>query len=283
LASFCLWGCTITEEVPPGSGTGTGTGTGTGAGGSAASVSVSSSSGTGGMLPNVVTIPATEGSLQLGFGVSAEGAGSKAVGAIHIVDGAGTVVIDGKTLPAVVYERQPFAPWTLYQTLAVGPDRIDVVWLYCKDGVIDGVYYETTAGTPVTLVQSTGTCTESMTPTQPKVSFPEVVLPIPKLLTKYTVTGPKLSIPPGKPGTVQLATPMTVLAFNDVDCTQVCGSPGWRELHALLWDPAKERACFGIFYLLEPGQPVLLEYALTLPDLSDPAGVTKFDASYSVK
>src|SRR5439155_4137103 len=94
-------------------------------------------------------------------------------------------------------------------------------------------------------------------------------------------SGPKVSIPQGKPGTVELGAPMTVLAFNDVDCS-TCGTPGWLELHSLLWDPSKQRACFGIFYLREPGKPVLLEYALTLPDLSDPAGLTKFDATYSV-
>ncbi len=280
VAGLGLCGCTITEEAPAGSGTSASTSAGAGAGG--ASAGVTTSSGSGGMLPNVVTIPATEGSVKLKFGVSAEGAGTKAVGAIHIVDGAGTVVVDGKTLPAVVYERQPFGQWTLYQTLAVGPDRLDVVWLYCKGGAIDGIYYETTAGAPVTPVGSSGTCSESMTPTEPKVSFPAVVLPIPKLLTKYTVNGAKISIQPGKPGTVTLAAPLTVLAFNDVDCTQNCGAPGWRELHALLWDPAKERACFGIFYLLQPGKPVLLEYALTLPDLSDPVGAASFDATYSV-
>src|SRR5581483_7569210 len=106
-----------------------------------------------------------------------------------------------------------------------GPDRLDVLWLYCRNGTIDGIYYETTAGTPVSQVGSMGTCTESMTPTQPKATFPAVSLPIPKLLTKYTVTGPKVSIQPGKPGQVQLATPMTVLAFNDVDCSN-CGGNG---------------------------------------------------------
>ena len=40
-------------------------------------------------------------------------------------------------------------------------------------------------------------------------------------------------------------------------------------------------ACFAIFYLFAPGQPLLVEYSLTLPDLSDPAGVTKLDATFT--
>ena len=73
---------------------------------------------------------------------------------------------------------------------------------------------------------------------------------------------------------------MVVLPFEDVDCT-ACGQGGWHEIHTLLWDPAGARLCFAIFYLFQPGDPVLLTYSLTLPDLSDPAGSTQLDATWT--
>ncbi len=50
----------------------------------------------------------------------------------------------------------------------------------------------------------------------------------------------------------------------------------------MLYDQANGRACFAIFYMF-PDRPsqVDLTYSLTLPDLSDPAGYTSFDATWT--
>jgi hypothetical protein len=74
---------------------------------------------------------------------------------------------------------------------------------------------------------------------------------------------------------------MVLIPFESVDCS-ACGGAGWWELHSLLYDPDRQRACFGIFYMA-PGATdrVDLTYSITLPDLSDPARFTPFDAEWS--
>src|SRR5262249_19554156 len=80
-----------------------------------------------------IAIPATMGTLAAGFDFSINGAGDGArIGAFAISHGLGTVQLDGKTVPAVVYEKQPFAPWNLFQTLAVESGRLWVLWFYCS-------------------------------------------------------------------------------------------------------------------------------------------------------
>jgi hypothetical protein len=60
-----------------------------------------------------------------------------------------------------------------------------------------------------------------------------------------------------------------------VDCSKICGAPGWYELHSLLWDSQTHEAAYAIVYLIA-GQAhrVQLEYALELPTLSRPADAT---------
>ncbi len=270
-----LFGCSHADEPPPPAGT-------SGGGGASASVGVGSGGG-GGMGPKHVVVPATKGTMMLPFDVAAKGSGKKAIGAIDIAGGAGTVVIEGQQLAAVSYRKQPFGAYTLYQTLAARSDALFVVWLYCQGGKLVDLYWEGTDGSPVAEDHASGSCVEGSGSALAAVAFPALDFAPPPLLGKYTVTGEKVSITPKEPGTVDLGSgPLTVLAFNDVDCTS-CGSPGWREIHSLLWDQPKSRACFAIFYLLGAGKQVQVTYSLTLPDLSDPAGVTFLNATYSIQ
>jgi hypothetical protein len=254
-----------------GSETGTGGHPGTGGG----------ETGTGGGAPHIV-IGATDAMLDVPFTVSAAGAGTKAIGQIALTNGVGTVEIDGQEVQAAVYEQQPFGMYTLYQTLAVSPGRIDVLWLYCNAGVLDFVYHEGTDGTGVIDEPATGTCTASSTASVEQVTFPAVDMAYPPLLTGYTVTGAEVSIPSGMPGSVTVGgTMLTVLAFNAVDCSTGCGTPGWYEIHSLIWDPKVAKVTFAIFYLFPSGMPVEVEYALTLPDLSDLVPATTFTATFT--
>ena len=273
-----LLGCTVSEAPPAGSAS-----AGAGVGGGASTSASVGVGGSGGGATNHVLVGPTMGSMMLPFEVTSHGSGTKMIGAIDIVSGSGTVVIAGKKLPAVSYRKQPFGQFTLYQTLAVKPDALYVVWLYCEKGKLAYLYYDGTDGTPVTPESSSGTCIEGTAKSTAAVSFPALDFALPPLLAKYTVTGPKVAIVPKEPGSVDLGDgPLTVLPFNDVDCSS-CGMPGWREIHTLLWDAPQKRACFAIFYLLGANKPVQVTYSLTLPDLSDPAGVTELEATYSVK
>lgn len=223
--------------------------------------------------PDRIRAAATNGAISLPFTVDIAGAGSGVVGEVAIGGGTGTVVVKGAKLPALVYERQPFGEYVLYQALAVAADRWYVLWAYCRGPQLSYVYYEGTDGTAIAYEPASGTCAESESPSAPSIAFPALDMPIPPLLQGFEVTGPDVDIRDGAPGELRLGgPPLTVLPFDSVDCTQDCGTPGWREIHALLWDRKRERACFGIFYLFDQATPVLLTYSLTLPDLSDPAG-----------
>jgi len=74
---------------------------------------------------------------------------------------------------------------------------------------------------------------------------------------------------------------MILLPFESVDCRSCPGADGgWWELHALLYDPGRKLACFGVFYMLQPGQ-VELHYSISLPDLSDTGSGASFTATWT--
>ena len=76
---------------------------------------------------------------------------------------------------------------------------------------------------------------------------------------------------------------LPLIVFGDVDCSTNCGSPGWYELHSVVWDDAQQRAIFVIVYLiLGSMNDVELAYARSLPDLGDPIGAITMPATWSV-
>lgn len=259
----------------------------------ASSSSSSSSSSTGtesesesdGGDPRIV-LPATDAALALPFTASILGQGSARVGAIDLVGGVGEVTIDGAVTAIATHERQPWDEFslTLFQGLAVAPDRWHVLWFYCEGDALTGLYLEGTDGAPLSYEGASGSCNDLAAPSTPQVRFPAVDMAIPSLAPGFVASGPDLGLVDGEAGWVRLggAPPLIVLPFDRVDCTTECGSPGWWELHAILWDPGLQRACFAIFYFREGDPDVLVTYSLTLPDLSDPAGVTELAAAWTV-
>ncbi len=54
-----------------------------------------------------------------------------------------------------------------------------------------------------------------------------------------------------------------------VDCTENCGTPGWYELHSIVYDPKTAQACYGIVYLFEGGSgAVELSRSICFPELN---------------
>ena len=101
------------------------------------------------------------------------------------------------------------------------------------------------------------------------------------LVGGFTVDGPLVHFDGAAPGSITLGAALSFNPFGVVDCSEICGTPGWWELHAVLWDEAALRACFAILYLFTNGDPMLVTYSLTLPDLSDPAGETELEGSWT--
>jgi hypothetical protein len=240
------------------------------------------------LAPSGIVLPATDGTVSLaGSDISLAGAGTTRVGNIALTKGAGTVTLDGRSVPVAVYEKQDWSSqgYFLYQGLAVEPSRIWVVWFYCTTtgGALSDVYFESTDGTAVTREAASGTCQDTGVSTAVPVHFPAIDLPLPSLVAGYTISGAAISLDGAMPGQVTLGgTSLELLVFDTVDCTLTCGTPGWTELHALLWDRAGQRACFAILYLMSNDTThVRIAYSLTLPVLTEPAGNLLLPATWT--
>lgn len=235
-----------------------------------------------------ISIAATQGNLSEGFEVEISGQGQGgSVGAVTVSGNVGTLEISGATYPVAVYEQIPYsaAGDTLYQMLGAAPDKLIVAWAYCSAGALTYVYYETTEGVPVTYDSATGTCTATSGAHSATVEFPSVTLKGLPLVQGFTMTDSQLSYDGSDAGVMDLANePYSIYPFDTVDCSSDCGSPGWYELHSVLWNAAAAQACFGIYYLFveTPPADIRLDYVLCLPGLNDPApGGVLFPGSYS--
>jgi hypothetical protein len=115
---------------------------------------------------------------------------------------------------------------------------------------------------------------------------PAIALRPPAAFGGYTVTGEQITVRSDGTGTLTLGDrTLPLVVFGDVDCSaQLCGEPGWYELHSIVWDEAERRVIFLIAYLMNgiPGQ-VQLTYARSLPDLGDPIGTRFLEATWVVE
>ena len=223
-----------------------------------------------------ISIAATAGPLTEAFDVQISGQGldGGAVGAVSIRGDVGTLEISGTTFPVVAYEQIFFATAdeTLYQLLGAGPDRLVVAWAYCSAGTLNEIWYETTAGVPVTYEAASGTCSAVTSTDSVAVDLPAVQLGALGLVQGFTLQGAQLSFVGADAGVMELSgQSLWIYPFNTVDCTACgSGSPGWYELHSVIRNPATAETCFGIYYLfvVSPPMPVQLDYVLCLPGLN---------------
>jgi hypothetical protein len=222
-----------------------------------------------------LVVPATHGTIDLIFTFGATGVGTSFVGDVAIEGNVGTVQLGGRRLQALAYgaslDPQNFDVYTL---LAVAPERWYIVYLYCHAGQLVDVWYESPAGASVLEEAATGVCDERpFTAIKARVDLPGTIMAQPPPLHGFAVTGAGVSIPDAQPGWVVFGqTRYDVFVYAAVDCTTICGDPGWRELHAVLRDGTTNRTGFCTFYLFTNPNQVFVEYALTLPDLAQPVG-----------
>jgi hypothetical protein len=190
---------------------------------------------------------------------------------INLNHDAGTVNVNGRALNAVAYDQQRWnsAGYVLYQTLAISGRCELILWLYCSGNRLSYVYFESTDGAPMTRIPATGTCDTASGSAQPAVSFPALDEPIPNLASGLKISG-GVQLNGAAPGTITVrGRSASLFVFDTVDCRSICGSSGWYELHALIWDPTGPRLAFGIIYLRsQDTHHVDLEYGLSLPDLT---------------
>lgn len=238
----------------------------------------------GGDVPALPSIGPTMATLELDFRVAISGTGSLLVGGIDLLDGVGTIDLEDRTLPVFVFERQPWPEqgYTLYQALAVEDDGWTLLWFYCDDfGALGSVYLESTHGIPLQSVFAEGMCEVSLESVDVPLDLPGTEFSVLYNGEPFEIDGPDIGLTAGALGEVTLqGVPYVVAPFETVDCSQDCGTPGWYEVHVLLWDPSALRAGFSIVYLESEGT-ARMTYGITLPDLTDPVGDTFLDATWS--
>jgi hypothetical protein len=232
--------------------------------------------------PQMIAVGAASGSLAIPFRVDASGSAGSPLGTIAMTGDVGTMTSE----PAFTYMSEPFGSFTIFQGFAVTASRWDVFWLYCMTGnTLTDVYDEGVDGPTLFFRAATGSCTSSPITTTATISLPALTMPAPSpIATDHVVTGNDVYIGSDGRGMVAIGgVQMPLVVFGVVDCTSACGSPGWYELHSIVWDGARATATFVIAYLLESDHSsVSFEYARALPGLDDPIGPLVLPATWTV-
>jgi hypothetical protein len=246
------------------------------------SASPAASPVSGSPVPGVITWPAVSIDDSTTFSIDISGSGSE-VSKVDIHSRFGAVTIGGRTLSALVYKDIPWSSYSLvlYQALAVEAHSWTVLWFYCTGSSLTYIYWESTTSSRVNKEPMKGTCATTGT-TQTAVSWPAGSMQAPAVVAGFSVHGAHIDIGNASPGHADFdGKTWSLYSYALVDCSKICGSPGWYELHSLLWDSATGETAYGIVYLIT-GQThrVELEYALELPTLGRPANAA-FDADWS--
>jgi hypothetical protein len=233
--------------------------------------------------PAKLAVSATNQTIALPFDLMSTGTANAPLGSVAMTHDVGTVTELAGAAPAFVYMTQQFGMYTLYQGLGVTASSWDVFWLYCIPTNLTFVYDEGVGGAPLFGVPATGSCQSQAAPHDAMVSLPAFSITTPTPIAGYTVDGPDISIATTGVGTLTLAgRTLPLLVFQDVDCTTTCGSPGWYELHSIIWDEAAQTLLFTIIYLsTDQHAQVELTYARSLPDLGDPIGDLRVPATWT--
>jgi hypothetical protein len=228
-----------------------------------------------------LSVAASRGALVRGFDVAIHGSAAASGTSFAIDHDQGTVTVAGRTMPALVYQRDnwPEIGQVLYGTVAVAPDLWTILYFYCQGSVLTQIYIEDTRGGPPLILAGgdlDGTCAESSSRQDVAVAFPASTLDLGAPATGFAASGPALTQTSATTGTMtSCEDSWTVFPFAEVDCSTACGSPGWYELHSIYWSAQEGAACFGIFYLdLDDRAHVELHFSLCLPDLRAPSSST---------
>ena len=232
--------------------------------------------------PGPITWPAIALDDTNAFGIDISGSGTQ-VSKVDIHSRFGAVTLNGRVLSALVYKDIPWNSYSLvlYQALAIEAHSWTVLWFYCNGPALTYIYWETTASSSVSREPMKGSCT-STGARDAAVSWPAGSMEAPAAVSGFSIHGTHIDIGGAAPGRADLdGRTWSLYPYALVDCTKICGAPGWYELHSLLWDSQTHETAYVIVYLIT-GQPhhVQLEYALELPTLSRPTDAT-FDADWS--
>ena len=212
-----------------------------------------------------------------------DGDGSDFIGAVRISHGVGTVQMGCKTLPLAIRDRQmssvgdPPIPIVNFYALAVGEDRLYDLTFECQKGALRYVWYGGTDGTPRSLEDLTGSCTEISAPIMSVVQFPAIDMPLPRAVSGYTIDGAEIRLASDGTGTIVLDSISNDLFVYD----DGAGDPA-SYLYVLIRDRSGARLSRALLELDSDDPAHVIVYdAITLPSFEDEIGTRTLDATFT--
>jgi len=192
---------------------------------------------------------------------------------VSIVSNQGTVSYGGRgPFQAFIYERGEFAAANsiLYAGLGVESGTWFPFWLFCSgDGRLTKFQGEMTDRNIAVLADLDGTCTDQgVAPMAPVALAANTLSPV-ALSCGFSVHGPapnSIDLEGSQDGSmVFLGSDSIALPFYTDDCRAGCGTPGWYELHTIVWNQTQQEVGFQVVYLDATGVS-LGGNGLELPD-----------------
>lgn len=221
-----------------------------------------------------LSVAATHGTLANNFAATI-------TGDLVAIDGnIGTTTLAGAATPTALYNSLAFSGYDIFGSVAVSDHAWWISYPYCMNGMLVDVYAEPVGVGGFSLLPATGTCATMPTTAPTVVDLPAFTIPTPLAYGNASVHGAAIELAQGHGQILIDGAMQPAVVFDTVDCSTTCGTPGWYELHTLVWDGA--RATFVIVYLkLGSTDSVQLAYGLRLPDLDDPFGSVTIPASWT--
>jgi hypothetical protein len=226
-----------------------------------------------------MTLPETD--VRVTVPMDVDGIGDDFIGAVALEGGVGQIEIGCEHVAAAVYAMDVSSDWTTLSVMAVAPERLYPIWLYCStsDDRLLYAVYTGTDGTPFTTELASGHCS-SRSSAGERAHFPAFDVPPPPPFHGYTIDGPELSLTKDGLGSIVVGgVRLLLLPFGDLDCSSGCDS-NFRDLHALVWDPNTPRLSFTTLRL-RPHADTILLWSITLPEFVDTIGTQELAATFT--
>ena len=196
---------------------------------------------------------------------------------VSIESNQGTVSYAGRgPFQAFIYSRLSWPANSItYSGLGVENGTWFPFWLICSpDGRLTKLQGEMTDRAVAVFEDVEGTCTDQGVASMAPVSLAANTLWPIALTCGFSVHAPapaSIDLEGSRNGSmVFFGTDSIALPFYTDDCRSGCGTPGWYELHMIVWDQVDQQVGFEIVYLDDMGVRVVNE--IELPDGSTGGG-----------
>jgi len=228
----------------------------------------------------MIDLPPTTGSVSTSFKVnnaSANGGKGGPVSSVTLVNGVGTMILDGKKYNVISYYYQTWQTYDLILIdlfgIAADGTNLAIIYLYLNSaGIINTAYSESFTQT-MTSQTATGQVSWEPQNSQVVVNFPAIHAPINPVRTSISVSGDYINLGSNLIGWAVFGnTNFTWIPFATVACSTcsmkraaiASATGGWLELHSM-FVPAGDYSCFAIIYLIF-GKPnsIQMEYGLCI-------------------